>query len=62
MSKTVCGAFPAIHVTTNEDLCREVPEIICKAYHDCGECPFNGIRQRAGVLLIIEREPDHEKN
>lgn len=62
MSKSVYGTFPVIHATTSEDLCRIVPEIICQAYHDCGNCPFNGSENRAGVLLIIEREPDHEKN
>lgn len=61
MSKSTLGNFPIIHVMA-EDLCREVPEIICDAYDSCGDCPFNGIHTHAGVILIMEREPDHEKN
>jgi len=62
MSEAMLGNFPIIYVKTNNDICREAPEIICKAFDSCDDCPFNGVHRRAGVMLIIERKPDHEKN
>ena len=62
MTKTYKGVFPVIRIQTNESVCYNAPDILCKAFSDCNECPFNDSNQRVGVMVIIEREPDHEKN
>lgn len=62
MSESKLGNFPIIYVKTNDSICRETPEIICKTFDNCADCPFNDIHRHAGAILIIEKEPDNEKN
>jgi len=62
MSELKFGNFPAIYVKINDSMCLETPGIICKAFDNCVDCPFNDTHRRAGVMLIMERVPDHEKN
>ena len=62
MTKTYFGALPVIRIQTNESVCSKVPEVLCRVFGDCDSCPFEDSKKRAGVMLIIEREPDHEKN
>lgn len=62
MTKTYFGLFPVVRIRTNEPVCSKVPEVLCKIFAECNDCPFEDSKKRAGVMLIIERESDHEKN
>ena len=62
MTKTYIGALPVVRIRTNEPVCSKAPEELCRAFVSCDDCPFEDSKKRAGVMLIIEREPDHEKN
>ena len=63
MSDIMMGHLPVVRVATNESICDATPEIICKAFNSCNDCPFNDSRKHSAVVLVIEREStDHEKN
>ena len=62
MTKTYIGAFPVVRIRTNVSVCSKAPEELCRAFASCDDCPFEDVKKRAGVMLIIERESDHEKN
>lgn len=62
MTKTYMGSFPVVRIITNESVCSKVPEEVCRVFDDCYNCPFEDSKKHAGIMLIIEQEPDHEKN
>lgn len=62
MTEVMKGHLPVVRIQSNESICYHTPDILCKVFEDCNSCPFNDSRKNVAVMLIIEREPDHEKN
>lgn len=61
MSDIMKGHLPVVRLVTDEPICHKAPDIICSAFGSCIGCPFNDL-EHVAVMLIIERESDHEKN